>query len=406
MNESRRLKGIVVLMALLGAVIIQSCSDNSGNKQSLATIPLNIAGDNTTTEDTIPSDPVTNVSGYAQLSVDIDNENHLFTISCEDIDKDQCWQGKILTYDVPDTANVYRIIRSDEKPSPACMYIDGWTNGLFQSGVLLTGYGVRNEQTNTVDYLSTADKKKVIDSITVLNASDSKNIAKIKTAYPNVTFNDVVLRVTYPAVSTNLYEFETIDTTIVDEYVYDTIKGRPFNMYVIRRVLDRINVGIPSIVCGDIDGYYDNGSKTKTRIISENYEQFYDNQDVYEVHCYFTNEKNVEVYLKNQPILSFEQAIEKASKELYVFFSDSIKTQQTPRVYAAELAYLTVQIYDMSDVEGKVEKWTYSNKYESYLTPFWIIYTHTDYKTGGADCGSQDIIIVNAINGEVLRVNS
>ena len=404
MNNNGRVKIVAILVAVISAVIIQSCSDAIDAKQSLSTIHLDENERIITTSETGALNPTGRCVNYEQLSVEVDKEENIFNIKSRKDDKDLCLKGKLLSYDSPNTANIYRIVRSADKSAQITNSIEGWTLGFFQSGPLLTGYGKYNEETNTYVYLSPEEKNSVNDSITRLKFADLKNMERIQSAFPGVEFGDCVLKITYPATSSDLYEYETFDTTIVDEYVFDTIKGRSFNLYIIRRELEGILVGLPSNTCMHYLSY-DEKNKMKTEINSENLVMFYDGEDIYEIHCCFENEKNVEIHLKDQPVLSFEQALDRASKELYDFVCGAINAQQDPYIYAAELVYLTVNEYDMSNVEGMIEYYTVSDTYESYLYPFWVFYTHTNYKTGGADCGDQQPIMVNAVTGKVHLCN-
>ena len=79
-----------------------------------------------------------------------------------------------------------------------------------------------------------------------LDNADYKQMAKIRSAFPEAVFGDYTLRFTYPPTNTDLYEIDYDNPYNRRDYILDTIKGRPFDYYVTRRVIDGIIVGLPA----------------------------------------------------------------------------------------------------------------------------------------------------------------
>ena len=92
-HKAKKTALAIVIMTLIAAMLMQGCkgeiTDNSSETQ-----PSSIE--------------------YEQLKIDIDNENHCFVIKKDDSNIEM--KGMILTYDHPDTANVYKIVPYDEEP--------------------------------------------------------------------------------------------------------------------------------------------------------------------------------------------------------------------------------------------------------------------------------------------------
>ena len=394
MKHFDKAKRTIVIMAVLCALIAQGCSDNNSANQSLAGIPL--SGGNT--EETESSAEKSAISGtdYEQLRIETDQDNHSFAIKYIKAGKEYQLDGKLLTYGYPETANVYRIIPSYEDASVHYNPVEGWTDCLFQAYSSLTCIIGHNSETGTEEVLSKAERNSVNDSMVRLDNADYKEMAKIRTAFPEAVFGDYTLRFTYPPTNTDLYEIDYDNPSNRRDYILDTIKGRPFDYYVTRRVIDGIIVGLPA----NADLFclrYDKAMKQTTTIENEEWIEFYDGRDIYEVHCYTANKKDTEVYLKSKPVMSVEQAFDKAKPIIIERLSENKETH----IYAAELVYLVVTVYDMSNEIFSDEKTT-SDTYETYLYPFWVFYMHSNYKAMGSDSADRDPVIVNAITGETI----
>ena len=394
MKHFDKAKRTIVIMVVLCALIAQGCSDNNSANQSLAGIPL--SGGNT--ETTESSDDNSAISGteYEQLRIETDQDNHSFAIKYIKAGKEYQLDGKLLTYGYPETANVYRIIPSYEDVSVHYNPVEGWTDCLFQAYSSLTCLIGHNSETGTEEVLSKAERNSVNDSMVRLDNADYKQMAKIRSAFPEAVFGDYTLRFTYPPTNTDLYEIDYDNPYNRRDYILDTIKGRPFDYYVTRRVIDGIIVGLPANA-GLFCLRYDKAMKQTTTIESEDWIEFYDGKDIYEVHCYRANEKDTEVYLKSKPVMSVEQAFDKAKPIIIERLSENKETH----IYAAELVYLVVTVYDMSNEIFSDEKTT-SDTYETYLYPFWVFYMHSNYKAMGSDSADRDPVIVNAITGEAI----
>ena len=381
-------------MVVLCALIAQGCFDNNSANQSLAGIPL--SGGNTVTTESSAENPAISGTEYEQLRIETDQDNHSFAIKYIKAGKEYQLDGKLLTYGYPETANVYRIIPSYEDRNVQFNPVEGWTDCLFQAYSSLTCLIGHNSETGTEEVLSKAERNSVNDSMVRLDNADYKQMAKIRSAFPEAVFGDYTLRFTYPPTNTDLYEIDYDNPSNRRDYILDTIKGRPFDYYVTRRVIDGIIVGLPA----NADLFclrYDKAMKQTTVIDNEQYIQFYDCEDIYEVHCYRANEKDTEVYLKSKPVMSVEQAFDKAKPIIIERLSENKETH----IYAAELVYLVVTVYDMSNEIFSDEKTT-SDTYETYLYPFWVFYMHSNYKAMGSDSADRDPVIVNAITGEAI----
>ena len=394
MKHFDKAKRTVVIMLVLCALIAQGCFDNNSANQSLAGIPL--SGKNTESTESSAADSAMPGDDYEQLRIETDKDNHLFVIKYIKAGKEYQLDGKLLTYGYPETANVYRIIPSYEDKNVQFNPVEGWTDCFFQAYSSLTCLIGHNSETGTEEVLSKAERNSVNDSMVRLDNADYKQMAKIRSAFPEAVFGDYTLRFTYPPTNTDLYEIDYDNPYNRRDYILDTIKGRQFDYYVTRRVIDGIIVGLPA----NADFFclrYDKAMKQTTTIESEEWIEFYDGKDIYEVHCYTANKKDTEVYLKSKPVMSVEQAFDKAKPIIIERLSENKETH----IYAAELVYLVVTVYDMSNEIFSDEKTT-SDTYETYLYPFWVFYMHSNYKAMGSDSADRDPVIVNAITGEAI----
>ena len=370
----------IIFLIVVGTVLLQSCSvknvDNSATTQ-----PAEVE--------------------FEKLKVEIDKDNNLFILKSEELNQE--FKGMILTYDYPNTANVYKIVPYSGESVLFYNPIKDWQRVWFQALPILNGQtNIALDGTVGKDRLSRLERKSVIESLTRVDVADFKHFEIIKTAYPNVTFGNYVLRYTYPVTSSDLYDIRTFDLIRKKEVTADIIKERPFDYYVIRRTFDGIIVGTPENLYTHYDKY-DAVKKEETYISSENWNMYYDGTDIYEVH---DNDKatvnDIEVYQSDQPILSLEQALKKAAPTLYRFISDS---EKETKIYAVELVYLTVQVSDMSNVDYYNVEYIPRNNDVAYLYPYWVVYIHSDYMSMGFDEADHRPLLINAITGEVIVCN-
>ena len=281
MKHFDKAKRTVVIMVVLCALIAQGCFDNNSANQSLAGIPL--SGKNTESTESSAADSAMPGDDYEQLRIETDKDNHLFVIKYTKAGKEHQLEGKLLTYDYPDTANVYRIIPSYEDKSILYNPVEGWTDCWFQAYSSLTCIIGHNSETDTDEVLSRVERNSVNDSMVRLDNADYKQMAKIRSAFPEAVFGDYTLRFTYPPTNTDLYGINYINPQNRRDNILDTIKGRSFDYYITRRVIDGITVGLPA----NADFFclrYDKAMKQTTIIYNEQYIEFYDGKDHYEVY--------------------------------------------------------------------------------------------------------------------------
>ncbi len=363
---------ILIIIVSIGVIVLCGCSGNVDFDESAV--------------------PPSSVFDYGLLTVEVNLDNHVFVMRY----KETYYEGVILTYDYPQFANVYKIIPFDEEPTVFFNPIKEWRRVWFQALGLLTGAQRKyNDITNKYEQLSRYERNSVVESMTRQNISDLEQMKIIKSAYPSAVFDDYILKSTYPAIERNLYDIQSFDVLQKESVVIDTINNRSFDYYVIRRSLNGILVGTPS----NIDLHYvdnDDAGLTKISIYSEEWKMFYDGLNIYEVHNNNNvTEQNIENYINDQPVLSFEQALSEAAPTITNILSDSIISGKETKIYAAELVYLTIQESDINNHDN----------YDAYLYPFWVIYIHTNYMSAGVDCAYRKPVLVNAITGEVVICN-
>ena len=194
----------------------------------------------------------------------------------------------------------------------------------------------------------------------------------------------------------DLPKLDDADESSGEERIADTIIGRNLDHYLIRQSLDGIPIGAPSDV--EVEYYYsDDEHTTTTRIINDYYKMYYDGANVYEI---FTINNDLENKQEQQTLLSFEQAIDFATPAISDILDEASNNDWEAHIYAAELVYLMVLDSDYIDFGSDVS--ISHNNDESYLSPFWVIYVHTNQVIRGSECVSRKAILINAITGEVL----
>ncbi len=359
----------IVITAIIGGMLLQGCSGNVKESNS--------------------SSQGVKIVDYSYFSLEIDYANHTFAIMSDEISKDKTWEGKILTYDCPKKANVYKAEPWENSNVPFHNPIKDWHLIMFESEVLLKGGSVINNVASGEQQLSRAERIEVVNSLTRINTSDLKQFNTIKSGYPNVTFSDYILRFTYPPVNSDIYELTEFDVMRNVDTVLDHVKDRQINYFVIRRSIDGIPVGVPELVESDYDVYDKNDNYVRL-IASEEYKMFYDGQSIYEVHNNAkATEKTIQVYLKDRNILSLEDAVGKVAVHISDLLSDSVRSGNETYIYAIELVYI-------SDVQFDKD-----HKYDGCLYPFWVVYVHNNYMCAGEDISDSYSLLVNAVTGEV-----
>ncbi len=388
----------LIVITIAGTMLLQGCSistsESSSSAHTLATISLtpDVETETTAESSVDANESFSETEPNDRLSVDIDQNAHTFVISYEGYDANEYLEGVILTYDHPDTAKVYRIIPSEEETDPFYNAISEWQMGRFPVLELLLGY----EQGQSYTHLSRSEINSVLDSLARIDISDIDSIDTITEAFPDVVFNDYALKETFPAVESHLYQVAVFDESIGEERIADTIIGRDLDHYLIRQALDGIPIGAPSDV--EVEYYYsDDEHTTTTRIINDYYKMYYDGANVYEI---FTINNDLENKQEQQTLLSFEQAIDFATPAISDILDEASNNDWEAHIYAAELVYLMVLDSDYIDFDSDVS--ISHNNDESYLSPFWVIYVHTNQVISGSECVSRKAILINAITGEVL----
>lgn len=71
-------------------------------------------------------------------------------------------------------------------------------------------------------------------------------------------------------------------------------------------------------------------------------------------------------FLKDQPLLSFEDALDRSSPYIYQLLSDSVRESVDTYIYATELVYMTVRKYDLGNVSGPHDRHSVSDNFEMY----------------------------------------
>ena len=379
MRNLDRVKKAVVIIVVAGTLAAQGCSDKNSADHSLKGIPL-FGGTTETTESSVEN-PLISSGDFEQMRIETDQDKHILVIKYNKAGKEYQLDG---------------IIPSNEANDITFNPVEGWTDCVMQVDSVLTCLVGHNSETGSEEVLSAADRNSVNDSMTMLNNADYKQMEKIRSAFPDAVFGDYTLRYTYPATNTDLYEINYINTIKREDNILDTIKKRPFDYYVTRRVIDEISIGVPA----NVDIFYlryNSELKQTTTIENDYYTQFYDGKDIYEVHCCLDNQKDAEVYMKDKPVLSIEQAFEKAKPMIINRLSEGKESH----IFAAEMAYLAVTVYDMSN-EPYSDSNVTSSTYDTYLYPFWIFYMHSNYKVLGLDSADRVQVIVNAVTGETI----
>lgn len=364
----KRIMSLIVIATLIGSMLLQGCSgsikESSSSSKALMTVD------------------------YNYFSMEFDYTNHTFVIRSNDGDKDKSWEGKLLTYDYPKTANVYKAEPWENSNVPFHNPIKDWHLILFQSDVLLMGGSVINNATSD-EQLRRAERIGVINSLTRINTSDLEMINTIKSGYPNVTFSDYILKCTYPPVHSDIYELTEFDVMRNVDTVLDHVKDRQIDYFVIRRSIDGIPIGVPGFIASDYE-VYDKNDNYVRKIASEEHKMLYDGQNIYEVHNNArATEKTIQVHLKDRNLLTLEEAVGKVATPISELLSDSVRSGKETNIYAIELVYLSDVQFDKN------------HKYEGYLYPFWVIYVHSNYMSAGYDIADSYSLLVNAVTGEV-----
>lgn len=399
---------ITIIMLIAIAFAEQGCVSNNSEKnttvQTNSSIPILIDGNSSVA---LSSSESTNVpfADMGELNIEINQSTHSFEITYETTDKEILCEGTIITHECPKTADIYRINPFDEDLDTLYNPFDNWEHVWFQSRALVMGNTLYNDDKTEQYQLSRSDRNSYIYSVTRMAASDLEQMNTIEAAFPKAIFADYILKSTFPPVNNDIYTVTSVDIVLNKTITVETIKERPLNYYIVRRSINGITVGLPFYI-DMFYSVYDDEKRIETRILSEDYNIFYDGTNLYEVH---TNdkatEKDIELYREKQPIISFEQAIDNASPTISKILSEAVNNGRDTHIYAAELVYLTIQISDMSNVDYYNDDHITRESYEAYIYPFWVIYVHSNYMCFGEDIAECKPVLINAITGEVVDFN-
>ncbi|MEE3416625.1 MAG: hypothetical protein VZR53_14795 [Prevotella sp.] len=376
MMNFNRVKMMIITSILTGSLLLQGCTGSNSN----------------------PTDQINTTIDNGKINIEIDQTNHVFVITSDELGKGFRHEGRILTYSYPETANVYKVYPWDESQSSFSNPIKDWEVALFQVSTLMDGQKVYNNNMEGNDNLSRVERIGLINTLTRIDSVDFKQMNTIQSGYSDAVFGDYVLKYTFPATKKDLYEIRHFDLKLNYDIVLDDVKDRPIDYYVIRRSIDGIMVGLPD----SVDLWYEKyDEKTKSlRFISgEEGKTFYDGKSIYEVHNNANATlNNIELYQKDQPVLSLEKAINKVSLTIYQSLSGGGDTY----FYAAELVYLTVGITDCSDIDYYNANAFVKDADNAYIYPFWVIYVLDNLVIGSEDVAQRKPILVNAVTGEVI----
>ena len=383
MMNFNKIKKIAITTILVGSLFMQGCTGSAG--------------------DNAPTDQSNSNIDNGKINIEIDQANHVFVITSKELGADFRQEGKILTYSYPETANVYKIFPYDNYQDTFIYNpIKEWKVSSFQATILMLGHKAYKNNKEGKDSLSRAERISVLNSLTRVNVADFKEMDKIKAGYSDAVFADYVVKYTFPATKKDLYEITHFDLKLNYDTVLDDVKDRPLDYYVIRRSINGITVGLPK--CVDLwYEKYDSESKIGKQICSEAGKMFYDGTNIYEVHNNANAKENdLEIYLKDQPVMSPEKALNMVATNIYDSLSYSSEIGGKTSVYAVELVYLTVMTSDFGDVDYYNDPIVYWDNDKAYIYPFWVIYKHDNYMSVGEDIAEHKPMLVNAITGEVI----
>ena len=383
-KKRMRLTAAAVMLTMIGVMLLSGCKGRSDYSNS--TDQINTTIDN------------------GKINIEIDQTNHVFVITSNELGEDFRQEGKILTYSYPETANVYRITPFDNYQSSALYNpIKEWKSASFQVWALTEGQNVYKNNVEGEDSLCRTERIGLINSLMRIDTKDFKQMNVIKSGYSDAVFGDYVVKYTFPATKKDLYEVTHFDLKLNYDVVLEDVKDRPLDFFIIRRSIDGITVGLPSNAIEPFYEKYDAKSKIMKYIYSEEGKIFYDGESVYEVHNNSdAKPDDLEIYLKDQPILSLEKALNQSAQSIYNSLSYSARTGGDTHFYAVELVYLTIGTSDCSN--GDYENASmYTIDYDNAcIYPFWVIYMLDNIVVASHDVAQIQPILVNAITGEVI----
>lgn len=386
MNFNKIIK-IAITTILVGSLFMQGCTGSAG--------------------DNAPTDQSNSNIDNGKINIEIDQANHVFVITSKALGADFRQEGKILTYSYPETANVYRIRPFDNNQSSALYNpIKEWKSASFQVWALTEGQNVYKNNVEGKDSLCRTERIGLINSLMRIDAKEFKQMNVIKSGYSDAVFADYIVKYTFPATKKDLYEVTHFDLKLNYNVVLEDVKDRPLDFFIIRRSIDGITVGLPSNAIEPFYEKYDAKSKIMKYIYSEEGKIFYDGESVYEVHNNSdAKPDDLEIYLKDQPILSLEKALNQSAQSIYNSLSYSARTGGDTHFYAVEMVYLTVGTSDFSNVDYENAS-MYSIDYENAcIYPFWVIYMLDNIVVASHDVAQIKPILVNAVTGEVIVCN-
>lgn len=384
MMNFNKIKKIAITTILVGSLFMQGCTGSAG--------------------DNAPTDQSNSNIDNGKINIEIDQANHVFVITSNELGEDFRQEGKILTYSYPETANVYRITPFDNYQSSALYNpIKEWKSASFQVWALTEGQNVYKNNVEGEDSLCRTERIGLINSLMRIDTKEFKQMNVIKSGYSDAVFGDYVVKYTFPATKKDLYEVTHFDLKLNYNVVLEDVKDRPLDFFIIRRSIDGITVGLPSNAIEPFYEKYDAKSKIMKYIYSEEGKIFYDGESVYEVHNNSdAKPDDLEIFLKDQPVLSLEKALNKVAPNIYNSLSYSARTGGDTHFYAVELVYLTIGTSDCSN--GDYENASmYTIDYDNAcIYPFWVIYILDNIVVASHDVAQIQPILVNAITGEVI----
>lgn len=384
MMNFNKIKKIVITTILVGSLFMQGCTGSAG--------------------DNAPTDQSNSNIDNGKINIEIDQANHVFVITSKALGADFRQEGKILTYSYPETANVYRIRPFDNNQSSALYNpIKEWKSASFQVWALTEGQNVYKNNVEGKDSLCRTERIGLINSLMRIDAKEFKQMNVIKSGYSDAVFADYIVKYTFPATKKDLYEVTHFDLKLNYNVVLEDVKDRPLDFFIIRRSIDGITVGLPSNAIEPFYEKYDAKSKIMKYIYSEEGKIFYDGESVYEVHNNSdAKPDDLEIYLKDQPILSLEKALNQSAQSIYNSLSYSARTGGDTHFYAVEMVYLAVGTSDFSNVDYENAS-MYSIDYDNAcIYPFWVIYMLDNIVVASHDVAQIKPILVNAVTGEVV----
>lgn len=136
MMNFNRVKMMIITSILTGSLLLQGCTGSNSN----------------------PTDQINTTIDNGKINIEIDQTNHVFVITSDELGKGFRHEGRILTYSYPETANVYKVYPWDESQSSFSNPIKDWEVALFQVSTLMDGQKVYKNNMEGNDNLSRVER--------------------------------------------------------------------------------------------------------------------------------------------------------------------------------------------------------------------------------------------------------